>query len=267
MRTDHQALKWLFSLREPKDRIARWIEVLSAYTFKVDHRPGKKHGNADAMSQQYCPSPYDCVCPLVIDENEQVLPCGPCSKCKHRSEAMMSNYIDAKGDLCGNFGDAEGNLPSKLNILEGKLLTVVGLSGNAKGSSNINTKADISIQQLVTGNKKKTGGRKLGRTGRRRHACPQIRKLELPMFEIKRVMTQSMTHQSAQIKVTTSWTLPYPPNVLRQKQLEDPDITPIIKWKEKEERPFGMEVSASSPATRHYWLYWKTIFLEDGVLY
>ena len=83
------------------------------------------------------------------------------------------------------------------------------------------------------------------------------------MFEIKRVMTR----QSAQIKVTTSWTLPYPPNVLRQKQLEDPDIAPIIKWKEKEERPFAMEVSASSPATWHYWLYWKTIFLEDGVLY
>ena len=77
----------------------------------------------------------------------------------------MSNYIDAKGDLCGNFGDAEGTPPSKLNISEGNLLTVVGLSGNAEGS-NINTKADISIQQLVTGNKKKTGRRKLGRTGR-----------------------------------------------------------------------------------------------------
>ena len=50
------------------------------------------------------------------------------------------------------------------------------------------------------------------------------------MFEIKRVMTRSMTRQSAQIKVTTSWMLPYPPNVLRQKQLEDPDIAPIIKY-------------------------------------
>ena len=44
-------------------------------------------------------------------------------------------------------------------------------------------------------------------------------------------------------------------------------IAPIIKWKEKEERPFGTEVSASSPATWYYWLYWKTIFIEDGVLY
>ena len=61
--------------------------------------------------------------------------------------------------------------------------------------------------------------------------------------------------------------LPYPPSVIRQKQLEDHDIAPIIKWKERGERPFGSEVAASSPATWHYWLFWKTIFLDDGVLY
>ena len=59
------------------------------------------------------------------------------------------------------------------------------------------------------------------------------------MFEIKCVMTRSMTDQSAQIIVTTSWMLPYPPNVLRQKQLEDPDIAPIIKWKERKRGHLG----------------------------
>ena len=34
-RTDDQALKWLYSLWEPKDRIARWLETLSAYLFSI----------------------------------------------------------------------------------------------------------------------------------------------------------------------------------------------------------------------------------------
>ena len=49
VRTDHQALGWLFSLRKPKDRIAHWIVHFSEFTFSVEYRPGNKHGNADAM--------------------------------------------------------------------------------------------------------------------------------------------------------------------------------------------------------------------------
>ena len=84
IRTDHQALKWLFSLREPKGRIARWIEILSAYQFSIEYRPGKKHGNADGLSR--CPNPRDCQCPEV--DNLESLRCGPCSKCRKRSQDM-----------------------------------------------------------------------------------------------------------------------------------------------------------------------------------
>lgn len=42
VRRDHQALVWLFKLREPKGRIARWIEILSQYDFSVEYRPGTK---------------------------------------------------------------------------------------------------------------------------------------------------------------------------------------------------------------------------------
>ena len=50
-RTDHSALKWLQSFKEPEGQIARWLEQLAEYDFKVQHRPGTKHGNADAMSR------------------------------------------------------------------------------------------------------------------------------------------------------------------------------------------------------------------------
>lgn len=88
VRTDHQALIWLFSLKEPKGRIARWIEILSAFDFSIVYRQGTKHGNADFMSR--CANPRDCDCPL--NDNMEYLKCGPCKKCTKRSTEMFSTF-------------------------------------------------------------------------------------------------------------------------------------------------------------------------------
>jgi len=88
IRTDHQALKWLFTLKDPKGRIARWIEILSTYTFDIEYRPGKKHANADAMSR--CPNPQSCLCGF--DE----LKCGPCRKCHKRHIEMSGSMAEDK---------------------------------------------------------------------------------------------------------------------------------------------------------------------------
>ncbi|CAC5368328.1 unnamed protein product [Mytilus coruscus] len=53
-RTDHKALKWLFSMKEPEGQTARWITQLSEYEFSIEHREGKRHRNADGMSRIPC---------------------------------------------------------------------------------------------------------------------------------------------------------------------------------------------------------------------
>ena len=58
VRTDHSALEWLIKFRTPEGQIARWLQKLQDYDFKVLHRAGRKHGNADAMSRRPCPE--DC---------------------------------------------------------------------------------------------------------------------------------------------------------------------------------------------------------------
>ena len=83
VRSDHQALVWLFKLKEPKGRIARWIELLSEYDFSIEYRPGTKHANADALSR--CPNPWDCQC---SEDDNLELQCGPCMKCKKRMVDM-----------------------------------------------------------------------------------------------------------------------------------------------------------------------------------
>ena len=53
--TDHSALTWLLSQREPKGRIARWVCYLQQFNYTIQHKTGKKHTNADALSR----IPYD----------------------------------------------------------------------------------------------------------------------------------------------------------------------------------------------------------------
>ena len=52
--TDHSALQWLQNFKDPQGQVARWLEILSEYDFKVQHRPGVKHGNADPLSRLLC---------------------------------------------------------------------------------------------------------------------------------------------------------------------------------------------------------------------
>ena len=63
------------------------------------------------------------------------------------------------------------------------------------------------------------------------------------------------------------WVIPDSATELKEKQLQDPDIAPIIKWQEEGKRPFGPMVAVTSPATHHYWLYWDNLCLLDGVLF
>ncbi|KAJ8016400.1 hypothetical protein DPEC_G00006830 [Dallia pectoralis] len=54
VRTDHAALQWLLSFKEPEGQIARWLEELQTFNFQVEHRAGDRHGNADALSRRPC---------------------------------------------------------------------------------------------------------------------------------------------------------------------------------------------------------------------
>jgi len=51
LRTDHTSLIWLCKRAEPSSQVARWLEILAEFSYRIEHRPGKKHGNADGLSR------------------------------------------------------------------------------------------------------------------------------------------------------------------------------------------------------------------------
>lgn len=54
IRTDHSALTWLKTFKEPQGQLARWLERLSEYDVQITYRKGSCNGNADALSRRPC---------------------------------------------------------------------------------------------------------------------------------------------------------------------------------------------------------------------
>ena len=49
--TDHSALQWLFSIKNPSGRLYRWSVRLSIYKYRIIHKPGKTNQAPDALSR------------------------------------------------------------------------------------------------------------------------------------------------------------------------------------------------------------------------
>ena len=54
VRSDHGALRWIYNFKNPEGQLARWLETLATYDFKIEHRAGRVHSNADGLSRRPC---------------------------------------------------------------------------------------------------------------------------------------------------------------------------------------------------------------------
>ena len=52
LKTDHQPLVCLKSMKEPQGRLARWLAAIAEYEFSVQHIPWKANVPADALSRR-----------------------------------------------------------------------------------------------------------------------------------------------------------------------------------------------------------------------
>ena len=133
-----------------------------------------------------------------------------------------------------------------------------------KPSPGLQTKARKQMEGALGGDKSVSSQKKAGRGWANK---ARVQGSSPPTNESMRPsQAKSGRGLSKKPKAQVGLGLSLNPAVLCQKQLDDPDIGPVLKWKESGWRPFGPEVCASSPATRHYWNCWDLLQIQDGML-
>ena len=94
IRSDHNSLVWLTRFKHLEGQLARFLEELSQYNFKLLHRKGAEHLNADALSRIRDPlSECDC---YRAGQDLRDLPCGGCHYCTraHKQWARFNDDVD-----------------------------------------------------------------------------------------------------------------------------------------------------------------------------
>lgn len=68
VKSDHQPLRWLMSLKSPSGRLARWALILQEYNLQIEYTPGRCNAVADTLSRPPCTEDTRCdLCYAEVD--------------------------------------------------------------------------------------------------------------------------------------------------------------------------------------------------------
>ena len=107
IRTDHAPLTWLRHTPDPIGQQARWLEIMEEFDFQVEHRPGIKHGNADAVSRRPC-HVKSCFCRQggEVEDEQQSRATVPVSD-RNIDRAVFSQAVSASSTADGDISAVE----------------------------------------------------------------------------------------------------------------------------------------------------------------
>ena len=273
VRTDHASLVWLAGFKYPSGQLARWLEELSQYDFKMTHRKGKDHTNADALSRipdemAFCEA-YQAGVELAC------LPCGGCRYCEraHREWARFERDVDEVIPL--------SKLPLRVRRLHWTPPTQQPPTDLENWTHDLYLLAeeeaiDVNLEIDVCGEGRVDPSSETitdGGSGSHHDAYPvQVEAVASEQAKEQRTgPTTDLTdrhHPEGTCKPLTSTEfLGHSAGDLRIAQRGDPDLALLITWLEKKHEPTQGELYSQSPAVKKYWLLRENLELRDGLLY
>jgi len=283
IRSDHSSLRWLMSFKNPENQMARWLEVMSQFDFRIEHRKGNKHANADFLSRLQC-DPCECDC---YDGKTilQDLPCGGCKDCKRKHEQWcdFEEYDDVV-PLITRQVSVKRHLPSVSDIVSWTVaivLLVLSLFGDlisclqkyariripngfhSVGRLQMSEGQPTSPEQKVANEVELNESTQEKDLGHSTHAGGLY-----PKSITSDQLEDTDPVDQEEVYKFSNWVGSYTRTELSKMQSEDPEIGKVLTWiSQSSTRPVRDKVAAESPATRNLWLHWPQLCVKDGILF
>jgi len=245
LRVDNQAITYFRTSRDPTGQLARHLDFLADFDFDIQYRSGpKSHLNADAMSR---------LSPCEIESGE------PCRQCNRRvlgSHSKSRDVDESAAVAC----------------------SVVTRSGRSHGQTSINSHrhATATDSQACNGSDRPRQLRSSSHDSAGLHnetvqgQSEQSVNPSNPAPPCRRRGRRKGNSRLEKVAPTATASLEqndWSPEFLREQQLLDPDIHPVISWIEGQGRPAWDDVKPASPFQRSLWQQYESLIMRDGALY
>ncbi len=243
IRTDNSAVSYMMSLRDSSPQIHRWQLFLSQFTFDIIHRSASRHANADVMSRLMC---EQC-------GREELTADQPKQKVKYVRKAHKKPAPEVPSCVHTRCTDESIDEEVEDLMLTCSVLTRAQARAMEQQGGHMDdgtSNDDIPSGDHMAGGSDSTSGDTIP------SATPGVN-----------------MESGSSVKSPTG-----PPHTLnpdqfsyeklREAQLTDPDIGPILQLKEtSNEYPDYRAVSAESRSVKALRQHWRRLFVNRGVLY
>jgi len=283
LRTDCSSLRWIMSFKSPTDQMARWLEVLSQFDFKIMHRSGKKHSNADGLSRIPC-DPRECQCydgRTVLQE----LPCNGCDACvkKHNSWSDFAQFDDvvplfSKGisqPSVKKIGVHRIGIQKTCQFTVWICLIFQLLHMCCKwvtesmdlaycGIRKFRRNCVVYVNRLRFQHKPQACSTEPNQS----HCVEKLTQNEDINSNLEGSLSNGVMQTSLFGHLKHFCTVNKTPRDMAILQAKDPDIGTVLQWiSSSQNRPNRDVVAGFSPSVRNLWLHWDLLTKIDGVLF
>ena len=256
IRTDHASLVCLMSFKQIGGQLSHWLETLSQFTYTIELCSGKKHCNTDGLFR--IPERATCDC-YIAGQDLNSLPCGGCTVCTE----MHDQWKRFERDV-------DDVLPLAIHHVQREEFNPLG-----EGSSVARSKQagwDKRGFHLL-GEGPSSSASSLGSSEIERNFISDTEFGPAVGLDSESADGTPLLSEGRQVGVSSgdlsgsNFMEQYSKGELREMQLKDVDLSPVIRWLETSQNPSQAELQLQSPATWHYWTFRDRLHLKNDVLY